>query len=79
MRNRYYPKTLKESWEGWKPRFKQKLEELDYLSRQVFKDVQHAGISNDDIRDFLQQKFAELWNQVAEEQENQTKYRREGA
>lgn len=74
-----YPKSLEESWDSWKEIMRRKLEDLDYLARQIFQDMKVEKIPDDRIREFMSRKFAELWNEVAEEQESKHRKERKGA
>jgi len=80
MSNRYYPPSMEEVWDSYEWLLKSKLEEIDYMTRKMFQEMQFVRAKNDDIRAFLHQRFAELWERVADEQEAQAKFRRrEGA
>lgn len=61
--------TMEFAWESWEPHFREKLIGLDNLSRSVFYDLQQDRIPNAQIQSFLADKFARLWESVAQEQE----------
>lgn len=80
MSNRYIPKSAQETLESYEWLYREKLESLDHLTRQMWRDLQQAGVPASKVRSVIQKFFAQLWNQVAQEQEEQAKYRRrEGA
>ena len=78
--NRYYPPTIEEVWDSYEWLMKSKLEEIDHMTRQMFKEIQALKkLKEPEIRKFLSERFAALWNQVAEEQEALQRKERKGA
>lgn len=69
MRNRHIPSSIVEVWDSYEWLVRRKLEELDHLTRQMYKDMQMTRSKQEDIREFIPMAFAELWDNVAEEQE----------
>jgi len=75
--NRHYPASAEEVWSSFEWLLKDDLERIDYRVRQMFKELgQLRSLKDDQIREFLHERFVALWQQVAAEQENQAKYRR---
>lgn len=65
-----------EVWESWEHRLKEKLEGIDHITREMFKEMVFTRTaSSDNIRNFLQEHFAMLWEQVAAEQEVKSRRR----
>lgn len=79
----HYPKSIMEVWNSYEWLIKEKLEALDHYARCMFREMAgvRSGASNQEIRVAMGELFAELWEQVAEEQDSQAKYKRrsEGA
>ncbi|QHT60649.1 hypothetical protein GXP70_12335 [Paenibacillus lycopersici] len=62
---RYHHRNMEEVWLSFEWLLRSKLEELDHLSRQLYKDMQSAGAKPADIEAFLPGAFSELWSRVA--------------
>ena len=56
------------TWESFRPWMKRKLQELDHMTRQIEFEMRSVGASSKMIYDFLPKAFAELWNEVAQEE-----------
>lgn len=67
--NRYYANSTQEVLESFEWLFREKLEELDQMSRNMWRDLFYARVPSDQIQPIIQQFFAELWEQVAETEE----------
>lgn len=73
--NRHYPKSAAEVLESYEFLLKDKLRDIDHMTRQMFRDLQLTGQSNQQIREMLTQSFWDIWEQVAAEEEVKTKRR----
>lgn len=69
MSNRHYPPDLEEVWNSYEWLMKTKLEELDHMARQMFKEMKLVKASDKLIRSYIERQFAELWEYVAYQQE----------
>lgn len=68
--NRHYPQSIKEVWESYEYLLKQRLEQMDHLAREMYKEMAMLRSAKPAlIREFMELEFAKLWEQVAEEQE----------
>jgi hypothetical protein len=65
--NRYIPKSARETLESYEWLYRDKLESLDHLTRQLWRDLVHAGVRSSEVRDVISDYFAGIWEQVAEE------------
>lgn len=74
--NRHYPSSIEEVWDSFEWMLKSKLEEIDHMARQMYQEMQYTRTNNDTIRDYMQERFAELWEYVAVYQEANHKHRR---
>jgi len=74
--NRHYPPSIEEVWDSFERLMKAKLEEIDYMAREMYREMAMLRTTNDaTIRAFMQESFAELWECVATQQEEKTKRR----
>jgi len=76
MGNRHYPPSVEEVWSSYEWLVKSKLEELDHMARCIYREMMYARSKPEMVRQLMAERFAELWECVAEEQEQKTKYRR---
>lgn len=67
--NKHRHTDMQDSWESYEYLFREKLESLDNLTRSMIKDMQAAGTNMTQIRRFVPGKFQQLWDEVAERQE----------
>jgi len=74
--SRYQYKEAREVLESYEWLYREKLEELDVLTRKMWRDLQTARTPKAQIPVMIGEFFRELWVQVAEEQEQKAKYRR---
>ena len=80
MANRYSHKNKQEALESFEWLFREKLEQLDHLTRCLWADLADVGVREKDIPKVISEWFSELWREVAEEQEKQAMLnRRKGA
>ncbi|AZN43376.1 hypothetical protein [Paenibacillus albus] len=66
---RYRHGSVDQVWGSYEWLVRTKLEELDHLSRQIYKDMQLSGASKAHIEMFLHESFENLWKRVAVEEE----------
>ncbi len=76
MSNRHYRDSIQEVWDSYEHLFRDDLERMDYRARQMFKEMQFTRTKEEVIREFLIKRFAELWESVASDQEENAKYKR---
>lgn len=74
--SRHYPPGIEEVWDSYEWLLKSKLEEIDYMARLMFQEMQFTRTDNNTIRDYMQERFAELWEYVASHEEENYKHRR---
>lgn len=75
--NRHYPPSIEEVWDSFEWMLKTKLEEIDHMARQMFREMTLLRTTDEaTIRAYMQESFAELWECVAMQQEANQKYRR---
>ncbi|BBI32458.1 hypothetical protein [Cohnella abietis] len=67
MSNRHVHNSAQEVWESYEWLIRQRLEDLDNLSREMFKDMRLARINTNVAYHVISQSFADLWAEVAEE------------
>ncbi|KHF33438.1 hypothetical protein CM49_04386 [Paenibacillus sp. P1XP2] len=77
------PKTRKNceremmhTWNSFRWLYKEKLRELDYMTRRMMSEMSALYIPHDLARGYLEQEFARIWNEVAEEEDQ--KYGKNG-
>lgn len=58
--NRHYPKSVAEVLESYEFLLKDKLRDIDHMTRQMFRDLQLTGQSNQQIREMLTQSFWDI-------------------
>lgn len=77
-RNQHPRSNTVEVWDSFEWLFRQKLEQLDFMTRQMMYEMSYKGCDHEAIARFVQERFARLWEQVAAEQEEETPERRRG-
>jgi len=76
MNQRGREREMIATWESFRPWMKRKLQELDHMTRQIEYEMRSVGASSKMIYEFLPKAFAELWREVARE-ENEKHERKE--
>ncbi|RED54773.1 hypothetical protein [Cohnella lupini] len=74
--NRHIPKSGKEVFESYEWLFREKLESLDHLTREMWKELRWVGVPTKKIPEVIGEFFAYLWEDVADKAEKEAKYRR---
>jgi hypothetical protein len=67
--NRHRSKEIQEVWDSFEWLYREKLESLDYLTRQMIKEMEATGADIRTVRSFVPKKFAGLWQTVSQERE----------
>lgn len=76
--NRYYPPTVEEVWDSFEWLMKSKLQEIEFMKHQMFKEIKTLKKLRDhEIDQFIEERFTDLCNQV--EQESKQRKERKGA
>lgn len=68
-RNRYRPSNMVEVWSSFEWLFREKLEQLDAMTRQMMDEMLYKGCDQEAVQRYVQHQFAALWAQVAAEEE----------
>ncbi|MFU1797627.1 hypothetical protein ACM1RC_27435 [Paenibacillus azoreducens] len=70
------PKTLKNceremkhTWESFRWLYKDKLVKLDFMTRRMMAEFSSLSIPNYLAREYVQEEFAKLWDEVAREED----------
>lgn len=69
---------MQQVWNSFEWLYREKLEAIDHLTRQMIREMNYSGVSMAQIRRFVPVAFKQLWDQVASEQEGKTPERRRG-
>lgn len=77
MSKRYYAKSTQEVLESYERLFRDKLQAMDSLARSMYTDlIQEARIPSKDVPGIMSQFFAEVWELVAETEDQREGRRR---
>lgn len=78
LRNHKRPSNMEEVWESFEWLYRDKLEQLDHMTRQMIYEMSYKGCDVERIHQFIRERFAELWEAVAREKEEQMPQRIRG-
>lgn len=70
--NRYRHSNMQDVWDSFEWLYRQKLEELDHMTRQMIREMSYPGCDVVRIHEFVREQFADLWENVARQQEELT-------
>jgi hypothetical protein len=73
MKNKYRRKDMQEVWDSFEWLYREKLQSLDSMTRQMIGEMQMTGLNLTQIRRFVPKAFADLYNQVAKENRDKNK------
>ncbi|MGN7359969.1 MULTISPECIES: hypothetical protein [unclassified Paenibacillus] len=62
-------REMKHTWNSFCWLYKEKLQELDHMTRRMLAEMSALQIPHEMAREYLEQEFARLWNEVAEEED----------
>lgn len=69
-------REMKYQWESFRWLFKEKLTEMDFMTRRMMAEMSSLRIPREMVTEFVQQEFARLWQEVLAEEN--TKYGENG-
>ncbi|BBI32017.1 hypothetical protein [Cohnella abietis] len=73
MKNKYRCNDMQEVWNSFEWLYREKLQSLDNMTRQMIGEMQKTGLNLTQIRRFVPKAFADLYNQVAQENRDKNK------
>ena len=59
---------MRQSWESFEWLIKDKLIELDNMTRAMMREMQYCGVTLSLMNEYIPKQFARLWEEVAAEQ-----------